>query len=119
MPWQQTDTMTERTKMISEHLSGDYGVSELARKYGVSREKVYKWIGRYEEEGWRGLEERSRAPHKQALATAPQIEAKILELKARWVSWGAPKLRQKLLKEIGAQKCPAESTVSAILKRHG
>jgi putative transposase len=119
MPWQQTDTMTERTKMISEYLSGDYGVSELARKYGVSREKVYKWIARYEEEGWRGLEERSRAPHKQALATAPEIEAKILELKARWVGWGAPKLRQKLLREIGARKCPAESTVSAILKRHG
>lgn len=111
--------MTERIKMISEYLSGDYGVSELGQKYGVSRDKVYKWIARYKEEGWRGLEDRSRAPHKQALATAAEIEARILELKARWTGWGAPKLRQKLLKEIGAEKCPAESTVSAILKRHG
>ena len=119
MPWKQTDTMTERIKMITEHLSGNYTVSDLSRRHGVSRDKVYKWIGRYEQEGWGGLEDQSRAPHRQARAISPELEAKILELKARWVNWGAPKLREKLRRELGAEKCPAESTVSAILKRHG
>jgi hypothetical protein len=33
MPWKQTDPMTERAKLITEHLSGDYNVSDLARHH--------------------------------------------------------------------------------------
>jgi putative transposase len=119
MPWKQTEAMTERIKMISEHLSGDYSVTDLSRRHGVSRQNVYKWIERYEEGGWDGLEELSRAPHEQARAVGKEVEGMILELKMRWVNWGAPKIRQKLLERIGVGRCPAESTVSAILKRHG
>ena len=119
MPWKQTDAMTERVKLISEYLSGDWGVTDLAGRYGVSRKSVYKWIGRYRERGWEGLEDDSRAPHHQARAIGIEIEAAILGLKERWPNWGAPKLRHKLLMQIGPGKCPAESTVSAVLKRHG
>jgi transposase InsO family protein len=42
-----------------------------------------------------------------------------LELRAAHPFWGAPKLRQKLLEAYGKERTPAESTVSAILKRHG
>ena len=111
--------MTERIEMISQWLSGDYNISELSRRYGVSRRNVYKWMERYEERGWEGLEELSRAPHRQALAIGQEMESLILELKGRWANWGAPKIRQKLLERIGAARCPAESTVSAVLKRHG
>src|SRR5690242_12297839 len=112
MPWQQTEPMSERIKMISEYLSGDYQVVELARRYGVSRQNVHKWIDRYEARGWEGLEELSRARHHQALATADHIEAMILEFKAQWPNAGAPKIRQKVLKRVGVEQCPAESTVS-------
>jgi putative transposase len=119
MPWQQTDPMTERAKMIVDYLTGDFSVSELARKYGISRRSVYKWLERHEEKGWSGLEDESRAPHRQALAIGAEVEAAILELKAQWPDWGAPKLRRKLEQKIGSKQCPAESTVSAVLKRHG
>jgi putative transposase len=85
MPWNQTEAMTERVKLITDYLSGTYGVSDLSRRYGVSRRTIYKWIGRHEKEGWRGLEEQSRAPHQQANALKPEIEEAILTLKARWV----------------------------------
>jgi putative transposase len=111
--------MIERIEMINQWLSGDYSISELSRQYGVSRRNVYKWVERYEQKSWEGLEELSRAPHRQALAIGQEMEALILELKSRWINWGAPKLRQKLLEKIGPQRCPAESTVSAVLKRHG
>jgi transposase InsO family protein len=42
-----------------------------------------------------------------------------LELKAQRPLWGAPKLRRKLELALGADHCPAESTVSEILRRHG
>ena len=40
---------------------------------GVSRKTVYKWIGRYEKEGWLGLEDRSRAPHRHANAVERRL----------------------------------------------
>ena len=119
MPWKRTDIMTERIKMLTDHLSGDYTATALARKYAVSRKCVYKWVGRYEADGWSGLEDESRAPHQQACAIDAEVETTILELKARWPDWGAPKLRRKLEQKIGTEICPAESTVSAVLKRHG
>lgn len=42
----------------------------------------------------------------------------VLELKASRPLWGAPKLRAKLLERLGGG-CPAESTISLILKRYG
>ena len=111
--------MNERVKLMNEYLSGDYSVSGLARRYGVSRKTVYKWVERHEEESWGGLADRSRAPHHQGQALSAELETAILELKARWPDWGAPKLRHKLREQVGEEGCPAESTVSAVLKRHG
>jgi transposase InsO family protein len=119
MPWKETCAMSERIKMISDWLTGDYGRTELALKYAVSRKSVCKWIDRYEAGGWDGLADQSRAPHYHPNAVAPDIEQLVLELKARWPLWGAPKLRRKLLDMQGVDTCPAESTISEILRRHG
>lgn len=119
MPWNQTDAMKERMRLIADFESGDFGVSDLAFKYGVSRKSVYKWLGRFEAEGALGLEDRSRAPHTQARAISEEVVQAILELKARWPRWGAPKLLARLERDLDQAKVPAESTVSEILKRHG
>jgi transposase InsO family protein len=111
--------MSERIKMISSYLGGDYAISELAAQYGVSRKTVYKWIERHELGGWAALEDQSRAPRHHPNAVAAEVEQILLELKERWPLWGAPKLRRKLEAILGAGLLPAESTVSAILRRHG
>lgn len=108
--------MDERTKLIGEYLSGGYSISELARRRGVSRKTAFKWIERYQEHGWEGLEDRSRAPHHQARAISEQMEQRILEFKARWPHWGAPKIHVKLQHY---SDCPSESTISNVLQRHG
>lgn len=48
MPWQQTDPMNERVKRITDYQSGDYGVSALPRRYGVSRKTVSKWLSSHD-----------------------------------------------------------------------
>jgi len=111
--------MDERIKMIGAWKGGDYAVSELAAQYGVSRKTVYKWIERFEAGGWTALEDQSRAPHHHPNAVAPEVERALLELKAQRPLWGAPKLLRKLHLALGIGSCPAESTVSAILRRHG
>lgn len=119
MPWKETRVMDERTMMICEWLAGETPVSVLATKYGVSRKTAHKWIARHTEGSWEGLADRSRAAHHHPNAVSGEIERVLLEFKARWPLWGAPKLHSKLLKAVGEQKCPAESTVSEILRRHG
>jgi transposase InsO family protein len=119
MSWKETCVMSERIKLISDYLTGDYGIAELSDEYEVSRKTIYKWIARYEAVGWSGLEDQSRAPLHHPNAVAAEIEAEILKLKAWRPLWGAPKLRTKLLELIGEERCPAESTISEILKRHG
>jgi len=102
--------------MISEYLSGDSSIAEIARLRGVSRKTVHKWIGRYEQASVIGLQDRSRAPQVHPNAISSGLERAILEWKARYPLWGAPKIHSKLL---GAADCPAESTVSNVLHRHG
>ena len=119
MAWKETCVMNERVKLINEYLSGEFGISELASAYAVSRKTVYKWISRHESAGWEGLEDASRAPRSHPNAVGQEVERAVLELKARRPLWGAPKLRHKLMAACGEEACPAESTVSEILKRHG
>lgn len=116
MPWKETCVINERTTMISEYLSGDYSIAELARRRGISRKTVYKWIRRYEADPSGGLADQSRAPRHHPNALAPELEQAILAWKARRPQWGAPKIHSKLWGEPG---CPAESTVSNVLRRHG
>jgi transposase InsO family protein len=60
--------------------------------------------------------DRSRAAHHHPNAISEQMERRILDLKERYPLWGAPKIHSKLWDE---EDCPAESTVSNVLKRHG
>lgn len=116
MPWKETCVMSERIKMISEYLSGEYLLSQLARRYGVSRKSVYKWIERYEAGGWKGLDDVSRAPHSHPNSLSAEMEQRILGWKIKQPLWGAPKIHAKLLE---LADCPSESTISNVLRRHG
>ena len=42
MSWKETCVMNERVKLATDHLEGDYGMTELSQAYGVSRKTAYK-----------------------------------------------------------------------------
>ena len=44
MPWKETCAVDERLLMITEYRRGEASVSELCRRYGVSRKTGHKWI---------------------------------------------------------------------------
>jgi transposase len=117
--WKEITVIQERMKLVTEHVSGEYGVSELADMYGVSRKTVYKWTERYAKEGVDGLKDRSRAPHRHPHAVSEVVEGQILEMKANRPRWGAPNLRVKLIKELREERCPAESTIIVTNGRGG
>jgi transposase len=65
-----------------EEVSGS--VSATCRYYGISRNCYYKWLRRYEQEGFEGLKDRSSAPHNSPKATQADVVEKILWLRQRY-----------------------------------
>lgn len=116
MPWKETDAMSERIHFVVDALSGDETISDVCRRYGISRKTGYKWLGRYREVGRLAtLQEQSRRPDHSPRKTAAEIEDRIVELRHQY-GWGPRKLH-RLLRREGI--CIARSTIARILKRRG
>lgn len=119
MPWRETCTMDQKIRLIGAWLSGHYGKSELARRFGVSRKTVHKWLDRYAALGEAGLSESSSAPHHHPNATSEEVVRWILSVKHRYPTWGPAKIRDYLRFNESRRSWPAASTIGSILHRHG
>lgn len=119
MPWQESCVMDERVRFISDWLSADWTVVDLAERYGVSRKTAYRWINRYRSEGARGLEDRSSAPHRHGGATDERLAELILQQKEERPSWGPRKIIARLKDLHPGEAWPVASTAEQILKRAG
>jgi putative transposase len=91
----------------------------LCKEFGISRKTGYKIYDRYKDHGALGLTDRSRRPYRHANQLPLPIEAQIVRLKREYPSWGAPKIRERLRRKYPDLRCPAISTVHAVLDRHG
>lgn len=119
MSWRTSDAMSERKKFIELLQSGQRSLAGLCREFGISRPTGYKWAARYEAEGTRGLEERSRVPHHSPQETPEAIRESIIEARELHPTWGPLKLRWWLEERRGMAGLPAPSTIGDILKREG
>jgi len=89
------------------------------REFGISRKTGYKIFSRYKDAGIKGLEDKARSPYRHPNKTPFQIEKAILGIKKEHSTWGAPKIREKLVKLFPMIDPPAVSTIHSILDRHG
>ena len=110
--------MDERMKFVSRVLDGEC-MAKLCREFGISRKTGYKIFNRYRQCGIEALSDRSRRPVRFANQLPFQIEKYILQIKRDKPSWGAPKIREKLLRKFPEVRPPAISTVHAVLDRNG
>ncbi|MEC8858810.1 MAG: IS481 family transposase [Pseudomonadota bacterium] len=118
MPWKECNRMDERLKFVARLLDGE-PMTQVCRDFGISRKTGYKIFNRYKDSGLEGLVDRSRRPYRHANKLPVQVERTILKLKQQWPDWGAPKIREKLIRNFPTIKAPAKSTVHAVLERHG
>jgi transposase InsO family protein len=119
MPWKRETELDQRIKLIGDWLSGDYSKTVLAKRYGISRPTVDKWIGRYMKEGADGLRERSRVPHHCPHRTPDAIVAELIAAKLKHMDWGPKKLLRYLADRHPETAWPAASTAGEILFRQG
>jgi putative transposase len=94
-------------------------MSSVCREFGITRRTGYKIYERYKELGLEGLNDRSRRPYRHANQLPYQVERAILEIKREYLNWGAPKIREKLMRMFPDIHAPATSTVHAVLDRNG
>jgi transposase InsO family protein len=108
--------MSQRTELVSLARGQGISVTELSRRFGVSRKTVYKWTER--QAAGEPLEDRSRRPERSPLKTTLSIEEAVVELRRDHPCWGGRKLA-KVLSNQGHADVPAPSTITDILRRHG
>ena len=117
MPWKEMSMKSERLEFVTLAIEEGANMSELCRRYGISRVTGYKWRDRFVCSGELGLEEQSRRPLSCPHQSPAETEDRIVALRGEHPRWGGRKLRRLVQKE-GLVKAPAASTVTKILSRH-
>jgi transposase InsO family protein len=113
----ELSVMEQRYHAVMEVVSGA-PVGDVARRYGVSRQAVHGWLGRYEREGLAGLADHSHRPAHQPRQLDAAVEALICQLRGTHPRWGPRRLLFELGK-AGVSPRPSRSTIYRVLVRHG
>lgn len=101
----------QREEFVRLARKPDSNVSELCRRFGISRKTGYKWLQRED------LEDRSRRPKSSPTKMPDEREALVVALRAQHPAWGGRKLSHVLARDHGVQM--AASTANSVLRRHG
>jgi len=120
MPWSETTPVEQRLQFVADALSDRYTMAALCARYGVSRRVGYKWVARFNEEGRRGLRDRSRAPHHCPHKIPAEVADLLCQFRETHPGWGARKLLAVLQRRHPRiRHWPAASTAADLLARRG
>lgn len=76
-------------------LARQEGIKPAARIFDSTPKTVRKWLRRYEQNGYDGLNEQSRAPKRPARGITPAQRKKAIRLKKDLPSWGAARIKRQ------------------------
>ena len=84
------------------HYKRQSNASVTARRFGISRSTLHKWVKRYAERGPRGLEDLSRAPLNRRTPTVPwQTVELICSIRGEQPAWSKHKIAVILARDHG------------------
>jgi transposase InsO family protein len=114
--WERSVT-EQRYNAVLEVLEAGLPVTEVADRYGVSRQSVHTWVNRYRVGGLEGLADRSHRPNRCPHQLAAAVEAKVCELRRQHPSWGPQRLRHELERR-GVEPLPSRMAIYRVLVRN-
>jgi transposase InsO family protein len=114
--WERSVT-EQRYNAVLEVLEAGLPVTEVADRYGVSRQSVHTWIARYRAGGLEGLADRSHRPNRCPHQLAAAVEARVCELRRQHPGWGPQRLRHELERR-GVMALPSRSAIWRLLVRN-
>jgi len=117
MPWEEVTRMSQKREFV-RLVEISNSISDVCRRFGISRKTGYKWMDRYRTSGMDGLEDQSRRPHHSPRKTQDEIERQLLNAREAHPAWGGRKIK-RWLEDRGVEGLPVSSTITEILRRHG
>ena len=111
--------MEQRVRMLADHDTGNWSVTELCARYRVCRDTFYEWRKRRAsgEEDW--FVDHSHAPSHCPHRTDPELVERLLKARRRFPHLGPRKLVVLLRRDAPEVAWPAASTIGDILKKAG
>jgi transposase InsO family protein len=106
----------QRHEAVLEVLAGT-SVTQVALRYGVTRQTVHTWLGHYAARGLGGLVDHSSRPISCPHQMSPEVEARVIALRLDHPGWGPRTLRHQLEQE-GREPVPSCSSLYRCLVRH-
>ena len=89
----------QRYDAVKEVLDGA-SVKDVAIRYGVDRRTVHRWLVRYANEGLGALADKSSRPGRCRHQMAPEVEARVVEMRVSHPGWGPRTILNKLRREL-------------------
>lgn len=117
MPWKEASTVSLRHEFVFLAMKEGTNITELCSRFMITPKTGYKWIHRFEREGLKGLQNRSRRPHSSPNKTPEHLEKVALDVRDEHPAWGGRKIRRRML-DLGYRKPPHSSTITDILRRN-
>ena len=118
MTWKECDRMSLKKEFILLASQRGTNISELARRYQISRKTAYKWLKRFKAQGPEGLQEQSRKPLHSPRRTPDKQVERIVTVRKAHPCWGGRTLNA-YLKRQGSIEVPSPSCIQRILSRQG
>ena len=108
----------QRHRAVLEVLGG-LAITEVALRYGVTRQTVHRWLRRYASGGIGALADSSCRPATCPHQMAPAVEVGIVQMRSEHPSWGPRTLRHYLAREQAQPRarshlCPPVASVASV-----
>ena len=114
----ELNVVEQRYQAVLEVINDGATVTDVARRIGVSRQTVHVWLKRYATDGLPGLVDGSARPLSCPHQMAPEVEARIVEIRREQPGWGPRTIGHQLVRE-GVVPVPGRSSIYRCLVRHG
>ena len=118
MPWKERKIMEERKRFIHAIMESTGSFNATCLEFGISRKTGYKWLHRFEDGGYPGLDDQSRRPLSAPGQLPEGLVCELIKLKLAHSSWG-PKKIQTLFSRVHGVTTPSLSSVNRIFMKAG
>ena len=107
----------QRHRAVLEVLGGATA-TDVATRYGVTRQTLHRWLKNYARQGLGGLVDHSSRPASCPHQMPAVVEARIVDLRRSHPLWGPRTIRHHLAREQ-VEPLPGRSSIYRCLVRHG
>lgn len=119
MPWQERTAMSLKIEFIQQSTEELDSMSELCRRFGISRKTGYKWLHRYESGGGAALEDGRRNRPVREERYESVVWERIFALREKLPMYGPRKLVKMLERQYPDITWPSASLVKLRLRESG